>query len=83
MINGSLIIAVALIGSLWVAVAVALALSTRRNGPAESAPARLAAKSAPWRAQPDNRVLPSLPTCRGPANDSTAGDFGGFKDLLA
>jgi hypothetical protein len=83
MIDASLVMALALIGSLWVAVAVALAFSTRRNDLAESATSRLAAKSAPWRAQPDNRVLPRVPANSGPANDKTASDISRFKDLLA
>jgi hypothetical protein len=83
MINMSLVVTLGLLGALWVVVPVVLAFSTRRTDLAELAPSRLAAKSAPWRPQPDNRVLLRLPTCGGPANDATAGELSSFKDLLA
>ena len=70
MFSASLAIALAMVLASWIAATAVLAISTRRSDPAQGAYARLAAKSAPWRALPDNRVLPTVPTCVGPANGS-------------
>ncbi|PZS18726.1 MAG: hypothetical protein DLM57_05530 [Pseudonocardiales bacterium] len=72
----TLVVTIVLLGGLWVAIAQVLAASLRRSDPAQAAPHRLAAKTAPWRAPPANRVT-SMPTTRTgpptPASDSTRG----------
>jgi hypothetical protein len=62
MITLNLVVALALIVGPWAGIARALAVSERhRTDLAHTAPARLAAKTVPWRSPPDNRVLPELP----------------------
>lgn len=74
MFSASLTIALAMVLASWIAATVVLAFSTRRSDPAQGAYTRLAAKSAPWRALPDNRVLPMAPRSVGPVNDSSMRD---------
>ncbi len=50
----NLVVALLVIAASWVAIARALAAAERRPDPAQTAAARLAAKTAPWRAQPLN-----------------------------
>ncbi|MDT4979733.1 MAG: hypothetical protein QOG07_1612 [Pseudonocardiales bacterium] len=69
MMNPNLVVALVLIAVSWVAIARALAVWDRRRPDlAALASVRLAAKTAPWRSPPPNRVLSSLPENVGRAS---------------
>jgi hypothetical protein len=60
-IDMNLVVALVLIAGPWLAITRVLAASTRLTDPSAEAPARLAAKTVPWRPPPPNRVLPTRP----------------------
>jgi hypothetical protein len=78
----NLVVALALMGGLWVATVKALAASIRRTERVEAA-ARRVAKAPPRRSPPTNRRVPMPPNCVGAPNSRTGDRLSAMKDLLA
>jgi len=78
----NLIMALALMGGLWVGIVKARALSIRPSARVR-APAPLVAEAPSWRSLPANRLLGRPPACSGPANARAAVDISTMKDLSA
>jgi type II secretory pathway pseudopilin PulG len=78
----NLIVALALMGGLWVAIVKALAASIRRTDRIEAAAAR-AAEAAARRSPTANRPSPVLPTYTGAPNSRIVDEASAMKDLHA